>query len=878
MKIKHLLLLLLLALCAPTVALAQTPSSGDYSVLTINGGSNLTNYYVPIYEGAITRNTKCQFIIPASSLTELAGSVVKKLTFYCSNASNRNWGAAQFNVYMAEVTNTVFTSGVLVNWGTMDLMYSGSLSIVNGLLVVDFGDNEFLYEGGNLMIGFEQTASGTYPGQNIIALWTGVPMPTFSALSVNTTNTGTRPYPQYFLPKLTFDYIPTPYPAVVSITHGDITATTAEFSWPSPSPNVTGYAYQCKLVPSEEWPAEWEYTTNTSIVVSGLMPIADYDFRLKALYGAHESSLIMTDFTTGCPEYVSIPYYENFDRYHLNSSAVSDPEQVLPQCWDWINNSTYSANQSYPTMFYNYFSASNPAPYANSVPNCMLFNMVNVPNYLDGTDPQPQYAILPQMQNINRLRVRFNAKRYSDLNYYSSTLTVGVMEGTDPSTFTPVGTVTATSTNYEPYTVDLNNYVGTGNRIAIVMEIPNHYYGCVFIDDVVVEELPQFTMPVPAHGEVTGGWCLISSPLAEAVNPVNVSQLVADDAHNFDLYRFNPNPGITGSNWENWKNHANNDLHYHFDLVPGRGYLYANANDVNLGFNGAPYEGNGEVTLQYDEDAHFGGWNLVGNPFPVSTYIGDRAYYRMNEEGTDFVPVSDGSAIRAMEGIFVYTETDGEVVTFSTTPTATRGEQLSFNVSKVTRAGLSTTFDRAILRFGEGDALPKFQLNEASAKVYIPQNGMDYAVATAEGQGEMPVNFRADENGTYTLSFSIDNIEFSYLHLFDNKTGTDVDLLSTPSYTFNATTTDYESRFKLVYATGSSVAGDSFSFFNSNGNFSIFGIEGEATLQVYDVMGRVLSTETFSGSIEKQLNVAPGVYFIRLVNGDDVKTQKIVVR
>ena len=82
----------------------------------------------------------------------------------------------------------------------------------------------------------------------------------------------------------------------------------------------------------------------------------------------------------------------------------------------------------------------------------------------------------------------------------------------------------------------------------------------------------------------------------------------------------------------------------------------------------------------------------------------------------------------------------------------------------------------------------------------------------------------------------------------------------------------------MVYATGSSLTDDNFSFINSNGNFSIFGIEGEATLQVLDVMGRMLSTETFSSSIEKRLDVVPGVYFIRLVNGVDVKTQKVVVR
>ena len=58
----------------------------------------------------------------------------------------------------------------------------------------------------------------------------------------------------------------------------------------------------------------------------------------------------------------------------------------------------------------------------------------------------------------------------------------------------------------------------------------------------------------------------------------------------------------------------------------------------------------------------------------------------------------------------------------------------------------------------------------------------------------------------------------------------------------------------------------------------LFGIEGTATLQVIDILGHVLSTEQFSGSYDKQLQVASGVYVIRLINGDEVKTQKIVVK
>ena len=72
----------------------------------------------------------------------------------------------------------------------------------------------------------------------------------------------------------------------------------------------------------------------------------------------------------------------------------------------------------------------------------------------------------------------------------------------------------------------------------------------------------------------------------------------------------------------------------------------------------------------------------------------------------------------------------------------------------------------------------------------------------------MLVSFKAKENGTYTISVDVDNVEMDYLHLIDNLTGDDVDLLaagpstgSGASYTFTAKTTDDANRFKLVFST-----------------------------------------------------------------------------
>ena len=122
-------------------------------------------------------------------------------------------------------------------------------------------------------------------------------------------------------------------------------------------------------------------------------------------------------------------------------------------------------------------------------------------------------------------------------------------------------------------------------------------------------------------------------------------------------------------------------------------------------------------------------------------------------------------------------------------------------------------------------------------------------------------------------------------------TGNDVDLLSpqnviagedpqspAPTYTFYAKTTDYERRFKLVFATICEDAdGDNEVFaFISDGNLIV---NGEGTLQVIDMLGRQMFSRDIHSSFIIQHSAFPtGVYVLRLVNGKNVKVQKVVVR
>ena len=391
-------------------------------------------------------------------------------------------------------------------------------------------------------------------------------------------------------------------------------------------------------------------------------------------------------------------------------------------------------------------------------------------------------------------------------------------------------------------------------------------------------------------GSGVGGYYLLATPATmDACNETGMWPTGDQAAQaNIDFYSFDQR--YEGAEWRNFK------YGYTYFAGPlcmnqGQGYLYANPNDVTLTLQTrgyvsptSPYEdhpfaatnANINVPMSYNGSKPFAGYNLLGNPFTCNAYI-NRAYYRMNDAGDAIIAAASATtAIKPCEGIFVLAaDGDDNSVTFSTTvPSGAAPANVVINLkdSEMVR-------DRAIVSFGNERNMPRFQFNEAAAKLYIPQGEKEMAKVNSEAQGEMPVNFKADKNGSYTLSIDIE-ADMDYLHLIDNMTGADVDLLANPSYTFDARTSDYASRFRLVFSAndenGASTGSATFAYFN--GSEWVVNSNGNATLQVVDVMGRVLSSETVNGNHTMNLNLSTGVYMLRLVNGNDVKTQKIVVR
>ncbi len=373
------------------------------------------------------------------------------------------------------------------------------------------------------------------------------------------------------------------------------------------------------------------------------------------------------------------------------------------------------------------------------------------------------------------------------------------------------------------------------------------------------------------------GWNFIASPVSANVDPSSVG-MITDGLGNtattanatYDLYYLNP-AAETG-----WKNYRNST----FDLVNGKGYLYASKAGIT------PLAIAGEVKAytapQSVEVA--AGWNLIGNPFTFNVYA-NQNYYKMNGTGTALASVNKGEeTIAPCTGIVVEASNAGSVTFSKEAPdgSANNGNlELTLTqavANRNTRGEKSLqTLDNAIVSFNEGSELGKFYFGTQNANIYIPKDNEEYAIVSAEARGEMPVNFKAAQDGQYTITVNPENVEMGYLHLIDNIAGTDIDLLANPSYSFNAKSDDYESRFRLVFSANNENQNENekdFAFF-SNGQLIV---TGEGTLHIIDMMGRVISTEVINGTSSKAINAKAGVYVLRLTNGENVKTQKIVIR
>jgi hypothetical protein len=351
-------------------------------------------------------------------------------------------------------------------------------------------------------------------------------------------------------------------------------------------------------------------------------------------------------------------------------------------------------------------------------------------------------------------------------------------------------------------------------------------------------------------------------------------------------------------------------------LIQGKGYMAAVADETFLQSPGLLAYGDVIIPVTYS-GLHCTGYNLIGNPYQSrldfdmlasentwntkdgytpSYYVidADKQGYISYSVGASVNPETASRYIHMHQGFFILANqnttlkfTDAMRVKEETSTFRGQDEERPnyplVNLKVTDNANLSDLMTVELGRPELGGAEKMTELMNAKCLLYARHQEKDYSLLFLdEPLNAIPVWFEPQENGTFTMSWSTANGTFSYLHLIDNITGIDVDCLSTDSYSFTASTSDYKARFKLALSyTGLDEdlelkKNDIFAF-ECNGSLIV---NGEGLLQLIDMNGRILFADNLYG-VQNTIqlpDVAKGVYVLRLAGSNETQVQKYIIK
>ena len=409
----------------------------------------------------------------------------------------------------------------------------------------------------------------------------------------------------------------------------------------------------------------------------------------------------------------------------------------------------------------------------------------------------------------------------------------------------------------------------------------------------------------------------------------------------FDFYCYDE----SSRHWINFKREGREDFYDHWSdyvynpstdthtnipyknetvLEPGKGYMMAVSEPTMLMADGVLNNGDADGTVRrtatYREgngyDYSLRGVNLVGNPFQsyldADLFLGENGldtYYILDADKQGYIArVRGGSTLEPAEedvvdytapqyvhphqAFFVKVSGEQELRYTSdmrkTSGGSFRSEGNHYPMVTMACSDEDGRNDFATIeldRPDQGGGEKVKGLHAGDASLWFSMEDTEWQVAFAPvGTTTASLRFQAYEDGVFTLGWHTANADFNYLHLIDNLTGVDVDCLKADEYRFEGKTTDYHSRFKLVFGyigvdenEDDDPSADMASFVFQMGDGLV--VNGEGKLQMFDVNGRLLmSSEVYGTQTVVGLpEVSAGVYILRLTANKRVRVQKMVI-
>lgn len=402
------------------------------------------------------------------------------------------------------------------------------------------------------------------------------------------------------------------------------------------------------------------------------------------------------------------------------------------------------------------------------------------------------------------------------------------------------------------------------------------------------------------NSSVTRNWNADWHFIASPVTSQTIESFIPTE-ENYDFYSWSE----FNSTWYNQKKDDSQTNEFYtdngFDFAKGRGYLVAYENEGYRKFSGTLNNGDVTFPLSCSTDGEyvverFTGFNLVGNPYP--SYIDWEAegwtrdmlelqtVWIYDDDVNNYITYTLGGVatnggsqyIAPCQAFFVKAASAGN---FIMTNDIRTNEKSSFrkndneNIFKIKVNGASGQDEIAVVDGDNDDVFKMFSLNESAPSLYINKGVGSYSVVYVDDEESLPLNF---EGGfaEYTISLSECGDSFDAIILEDKLTGEKVNL-QTESYTFIHSGNSNAERFVLKIAQSSQPEAQSNFAYINNGEIIINDINGNAHIEIYDLMGRRVYENADAVSNVSTYGYSSGVYIIQKIDDKGIKTQKIVI-
>ena len=391
------------------------------------------------------------------------------------------------------------------------------------------------------------------------------------------------------------------------------------------------------------------------------------------------------------------------------------------------------------------------------------------------------------------------------------------------------------------------------------------------------------------------GWQFISMPFNDALysdfagtyNP-STGQNTCD----YDLYKYD------GSQDLEWLNYRENDW-YEDKFMSGYGYLASRKEVSTVNMYGTLNVANPFAYRQYAYSAEkpLVNFHLVGNPFShdinwtdftiSGTYFDSESgsvleniqyfvdgYAIVDNNGNyQYYTSADNEPIKVGQGFFIKTLKNKVNLGYTPKRSAKSSSNNSLNITATGNAGK----DNVVINLaGKSEGFDKLQnFNDAIATVYVAEDGKNYGIYNCDADvQEVELSFNANQMGNYTISIE-PNGKFQTVTLVDRFTGIETNML-VEDYHFTAMSNVNTNRFIIKMVNGQQTTDNSHFVYQSGEDLII---DAEGTVQIIDVMGRVLVSDEVE-STNNRINVSGfqnGTYMVRVINGSEVKVEKVVI-